>query len=75
MPSSCAQRDFLADVDLEGEYNDMARPSSIRILADVNVTLHDVVAWTPLVSLPMTHGWKNTSVTETFGTDSDDVSV
>ena len=25
------------------------------------------VSWTPLVSLPMTLGWKNTLATETFG--------
>jgi len=46
--------------------------------ADVNVTLHDVLERSrafPLASLPMTLGLKNTLATETFSTDSDDVSV
>ena len=49
-----------------------------RINLDVNITLHDVVERSVVDSAGFNAnetGWKNTRATETFGADSDDVSV
>ena len=49
-----------------------------QILADVNVTLHEIVKRSVVVSAGCNAnetGWKNTRAKETFGADSDDVSV
>ena len=41
----------------------------------LRTSMREEMSWTPLVSSPMTLGWKNTRATETFSTDSADVSV